>query len=347
MRVAGGASPFATRELAVRHHEPPLIVEPQVIRTDKTTRVRITSAVYRPGFCSPNAEVIVDGVPVEASSFNCEKRIELGPHAAGSIDIRVHAGADTHESFGAVHFVDPKAAPDPALYERLLVPVVLNADGAFGSSWKTRASIHNRMFGDIKWLPEVSRPLCNLEDCPAALPARSSLPLEAFGEHPDGLVLFVPRSVTPFVRFSSIVQTPRDLSQYGTEVRVIREQELRTVPFIIPDVPFDQRYRVQLRVYGVDGASDPVKVGVSVGDHYWAQHPIEMKAPCTFEALPCNSNSPAFGSIDLGATFPWLFDGDTYRIHVFPVVDNPTLRYWAFVSITDNETQHVTILTPH
>lgn len=342
-----GSAPLSTHRLVVRHHAPQLIVEPQLIRADQKTRVTIKSSSYSADFCRPEAEVSVDGVPVESTSVNCEKTIELGPHPAGSVDVRMRSGNSDIQSFGAVHFVDPKAAPDPAVYERMLVPVVLNADGAFGSSWETRASIYNRSFADIEWLPEVSRPLCVGPTCVTKLPARTSMPLEAFGEHPEGLVLFVPRSATPLVRFSSIVQTPRDRSQYGTEVRVIREQELRTVPFMIPDVPFDPRYRVQLRVYGVDGATMPMYVGVTVGEDYWAQHPIEMKAPCTVEELPCNSNSPAYGTIDLGTAFPWLFDGSANPIYVYPATSLVPLRYWAFVSITDNETQHVTIITPH
>jgi len=346
--VRGQGAPSGSHTLVVRNHAPQFVVEPQLIRTDRKTRVRIKASSNNFDFCNPSTEVTVDGVSIESSKSGCEHTIELGPHPAGSVDIRVRDGDDEYESVGAVHYVDPKAAPDPVVFERMLVPVVLNAEGAFRSTWKTRASIYNRSFADIEWLPEVARPVCVYDDnCVTTLPARTSMPLEAFGEHPEGLVLFVPRSVTPLVRFSSIVQTPRDQSQYGTEVRVIREQELRTVPFMIPDVPFDSRYRVQLRVYGVDGATVPVKVGVAIGDHYWAQHPIDMKAPCTRAELPCNSNSPAYGSIDLGAAFPWLFDGRTYPVFVYPILDNHPLRYWAFVSITDNETQHVTIITPH
>ena len=345
--VVVDSAPVATSAVVVRQQEPPLVAEPQLIRTDTKTLVRIQAPSSNSDICKPSAEVEVDGVRVESSRQGCEHTIELGPHPAGSVDIRVRVGDNAYESVGAVHYVDPNAAPDPVVYERMLAPVVLNADGAFGSSWQTRASIYNRSFADIEWLPAVSRPLCTGANCVTKLPARTSQPLGAWGEHPEGLVLFVPRNVTSSVRFSSIVQNPRDRSQYGTEVRVIREQDLRKAPFMIPDVPFDPRYRVQLRVYGVDGATTPVYVGVTVGEDYWAQHPIEMKAPCTIGQLPCNSNSPAYGSIDLGATFPWLFDGSANPIYVYPGASQYPLRYWAFVSITDNETQHVTIITPH
>jgi hypothetical protein len=48
---------------------------------------------------------------------------------------------------------------------------------------------------------------------------------------------------------------------------------------------------------------------------------------------------------DLTAAFPQLASAQLLRIVLDPV--SADLRFWAFVSVTNNETQHVTVITPN
>ena len=48
--------------------------------------------------------------------------------------------------------------------------------------------------------------------------------------------------------------------------------------------------------------------------------------------------------VDLVAVFPQLAASETIRVEITPI--SPGLRFWAFAAITNNETQHVTTITP-
>jgi hypothetical protein len=53
---------------------------------------------------------------------------------------------------------------------------------------------------------------------------------------------------------------------------------------------------------------------------------------------------PGYAQIDFSTRFPTASQYSRLRIEIEPLAG--TTRYWAFVSITNNETQHVTLVTP-
>jgi hypothetical protein len=158
-----------------------------------------------------------------------------------------------------------------------------------------------------------------------------------FGNRPAGLLLFLPRGAD--VRFGSLIRDiSRDAAQWGTEMPVVRESEGRDVVELF-QVPFDARYRLQLRIYAIDG----VTAGVAITAH--TPTPVHANAiaagPC--EVDPCNSNQPAFVSVDLGKAFPSLTG--TVPISIQSNSD-ATPPLWAFLTVTNNETQVVTVISP-
>ena len=56
---------------------------------------------------------------------------------------------------------------------------------------------------------------------------------------------------------------------------------------------------------------------------------------------PCASDDPASATLDLLTTFPEIAAQKRVRVEV-------TLgsRLWAFVTVTNNQTQHVTVISP-
>jgi hypothetical protein len=54
---------------------------------------------------------------------------------------------------------------------------------------------------------------------------------------------------------------------------------------------------------------------------------------------------PAFAELDLAATFPAAAQaGSIFNVAIEPLTSN--LRFWAFITVTDNTTNEVTAITP-
>lgn len=320
-----GLRKAGARTLVVRESVPAFVVEPQIAST-----VGGTSVAFR-NVCPPAGTpiaVYVGGVAVPVVP-GCPVTVTLPAHAPGAVDVTLTVDGRSSTVVNALQYVDPAAAPDPAVYERVLVPVIFNGAGAFGSLWQTSVTMTNLSATRIDWVPEVSRSLDSLD------PERTTS-LSAFGDRPTGLVLFLPRGAD--VRFGYLIRDlSRDASQWGTEIPVVRERDTQAV-LVLPNVPFDDRYRLQLRMYDIDGVSSEVVV---MGGTEPVGREVRLVGPCT--AGPCNSNQPAYASADLRQLFPALRGAQTIR--VYGGSDLPA-RLWAFVTVTNNETQHVTVISP-
>ena len=303
-----GLRTVTTHPFVVTEAEPALRYSPPIASTAGGTEITFA------GVCT--GTVIVDGAAVPSRVENCNLIATLPAHAPGPVNVRVGAT----EIVNAVQYVDPAAAPAESLYVRVLIPVLYNGPGAFGSRWESEIVLQD---GSPGVLPDVSAPLG----------ANTSLQT-LFGNRAAGLVLFLPRG-QEWSFSSHIRDVSRDASQWGTEIQVVRESDTRQ-NIVLQNVPFDPRYRLQLRIYNIDGVSMRVVVrqGITARD-------VSVVGPCI--ARPCNSNQPAYASVDLRQMFPGLTG--TQMIEVLQSVLQP-LRLWAFVTVTNDETQHVTVISP-
>jgi hypothetical protein len=135
---------------------------------------------------------------------------------------------------------------------------------------------------------------------------------------------------------------------------VVRDNEFTNGTLTMNDVPMDSRFRQTLRVYSLD-SSQPSSVRVTLyGGTIDAAHPAIK--PDTFLGssdfalkdnvglLPVNTVTlPGFleiGDIDLISSASGY---DRVRIDVKPL---DASRIWAFLTVTNNETQHVTVIRP-
>jgi len=330
---------LGSKKLVVTEAEPALLIEPRLLSSVVATEVTVVSVNSE--FCplgpQPKQVVVtVDGVTVPSRIEQCSLVTTFPPHAPGPATVQLRVDGRVIEVVAAVHYVDPEATPEASLFERVLVPVLFDGPGALGSQWVTEAEMINRSGRPLTWLPRAAHPLSTLDPYATAS-------LSVFGNRASGLVLFLPRGHD--VRFGSVFRdVSRDGSQWGTELPVVREGKAKEA-VILSNVPFDPRYRLQLRIYGIEGASFPVIVVVS-RDGVGRSGAFTVAGPCRQEELPCNSNQPAFRSIDLGQAFPTLAGGGRHRVTVLSDQPFATPRLWAFVTVTNNETQHVTAITP-
>ncbi|HZI65823.1 MAG TPA: hypothetical protein VFF17_04590 [Thermoanaerobaculia bacterium] len=245
--------------------------------------------------------------------------------------------------------------------ERILLPIATNLPGAYGSFWVTRFTVVNGL----------DRPLVQNEDAgpfggclfpgvceTPPVPSNTAFEPVLYSSsspqvHRPGAVIYARRAIADRLHFSLRVQdTSRQAFTWGTEIPVVRERQLRTGKIVLPNVPLDGRFRQSLRVYEVDdttAACDRVMVRVfdqQSGATLGARE-LELRG---LNDGPCNASSPEYvpdfpnyaqihgiGQLLTGST------PDVVGVEITPVT---SFRFWAFISVTNNETQHVTTITP-
>jgi len=282
-------------------------------------------------FFPAGATVTIGGVPVTASTGVDGILIaQAPPHAPGAVDVAVNATAGTVSAKAALVYYDP-AATDPAVFEPILFPLSFQGPGAFGSQWTTDNFV---LAGSSAAYFRDPLPCTG---CSTKLTANAQL---ANNGNPWGHVLYALRGTTASSDFSSRIRdTSRQSSTAGTEVPVVRERDFRgQLRFV--SVPVDARYRTTLRLWALDNFPQLV-VQVDPGTN--------IVAPLAITLIP--GTSMYFGSADLT---PLLPQAKTTPVNVtifpsgFPSVLTPVLfpPIWGMLSITNNDTQQVTILSP-
>ena len=285
--------------------------------------------------------VTIDGndAPVTSGSYTylvCT----APPHAAGDADIVVthqHDGeTDTYTMRAAYRYFDAAAPPDPFLFEPVLFPVAFEGSGAYGSEWTTENWI------GLQWrtppgIVEFWKPPCST--CPSRFDSRlagwvPSMRLDK-ATSPSGQLLYLFRGTSNSLRaWSRIHDLSRQAQSAGVEVPPVFERDFKPVIDLM-NVPTDSRFRVMLRVWSLNGVPATSYVAGLRGAKNLSI-PLTFSAPTT-EAL-------AFASADLT---PLLQQFPPASLAGVQIARDENSRFWAMVTITNNETQEVTIITPH
>ena len=240
-------------------------------------------------------------------------------------------------------------------YEKILLPIrPARILGAFGSEWVTQVAITNLGQSPIS-VPHY-RGNCGVP-CPNAPPI------------PPGVTVFIYDSLSSEVpgyfiavergRFKDLAITLRteDVSRrnetWGTVLPVVTEKALFESRFGLDDVPLDPQFRSTLRIYDFDGAT-PGAVRVrffrvnplraypfdSSPDALLLERELNFTVPFSGGGV---GGHPAYTEIQLWRE-PGLINAGRVRIEIEGL--DGLKEYWAFVSVTHNETQHVTVVSP-
>jgi hypothetical protein len=252
-------------------------------------------------------------------------------------------------------------------YDVVLVPAFFFGSGAHSSEWETRVTVTN-VGESLATMPEpmLGRPF----DIDCDPPDGDLRPFDVRAlcsgyASPAGVLLYVPRALDDRdVQISARVRDiTRNAQSAGTEIPVVHERDFRSTEFLLTNIPADARFRTNLRIYGgLEAFTEESRfihpggtVGLEIYDSDNLFTPlvsttIELAAPEFFNgsARPIR---PAYASIaDLVVEFPQLRTVDEYTIRIIPyqtIVDPPREQSnWAFVTITNNETQEVTTVSP-
>ncbi|HEY2324096.1 MAG TPA: IPT/TIG domain-containing protein [Thermoanaerobaculia bacterium] len=282
-----------------------------------------------------------------------ELTVKSPAHAAGAVDVKVTVpGNGTATATQAFVF----SAASPAMWEPVLIPVYIDSatPGANGSLWRTNLWIHNGGTENLQIAPWP----CSLPPgvCAATFPSATTLtPGQSLHNLPSiyapfpepGRIVYLNRTAADDAAMNlRVVDDSGIVVDAGTEVPLVRERNLLTKPATFLNVPL-LNTRLLLRIYDLSTSNTVFHVTV-FGQS--TDIPADPFAQATLTAVAYDSGdfhvTPAYAEyaivVNLG---PILLAKDAaLRVQVTPMT--PGSRYWAFVSATNNTTNHVTLITP-
>lgn len=333
------STPTAEAALDVRAVAMPFRILPNA--ASKTAGGTVVISGARSVFCEsgiPNCDkrevlfgdkpAIVDRVTDSSSEFT----VVAPPQDAETVDVTVkYPDGKSDTAHAAFRYYDPAAAPDAALFERILLPLTRDVRGAFGSDFRVALSVYN----DNRFFVPTWRPIGTV----TLLAPGAETTLRS--DKPSGALMFPLRQATDRLSFGS---NARDVSRvaetFGSEIRVVREKDARVGSSELVNIPADPNFRLNLRLYGIDSIDGSLQVSLHSPDNLvlYGDATVPLHAP--------GPEEPAFVSIgDLRAAFPGLQTITTgvFRIHVQGAIG---YRYWPLLTVTNNTTQQITTVTP-
>lgn len=285
---------------------------------------------------------IVRGVVQERKANTLHIYFVAPPHAPGLVDVTVTTDLATVTYANALYYFD-RTAPDFSVFERVLFPILDRTGGQGGSDWVSEAVISNPKSWWIENYNELLPIVCIDHPCGERLSPWSEQKFSGDG-HPRGVALLVPRTESENLAFSLRVRdTSREGEGFGTQVPVVREKEMvRGGDLTLLDVPVDPRYRAKLRVYVFpDPHAERELSAVAVR----LLEPPSVNAPQVGVALSRACTGAACGWTPYSGELDLPAEGNGERRNVYVTIPDNAIG-WAFVSVTNNATQQVTVVTP-
>ncbi|HYI08196.1 MAG TPA: hypothetical protein VEK57_03915 [Thermoanaerobaculia bacterium] len=293
-------------------------------------------------------QVKFGGVPGEAARFfdrSGDILIRTPDHADGLVDVSLSTPiGDSVVAPKAFRFGRALGAGD---YERVLFPVTFEGPGAHGSDWTTNIIVRNDSPLTVETAPLF---WLNPDSTTSGPPILGPFPPAGRARFRElgsqaGRFLYIPRGLESFFSYSShILDQSRAGTNLGTEIPVVHVGDTSNRIRLV-NVPLDPAFRARLRIYEWD--SQPRFVTVTVINVLEdEQHIIRLRldaAVITCPTTPCLQPEPGYAALDF-STIPALAGAALGDV----IIESETgdARLWAFVSVTNNETQHVTLYTP-
>jgi len=235
-------------------------------------------------------------------------------------------------------------------YETVLLPVnVRDLVGANGSRWETTLRVYHDAERDLSVIGyDISDGGIGISSQHTYLPQLAYY--TAPGE-PSGALLYILKRNPDNTHYDLRVRDrSRDDQSAGTSIPVVRETQLITRPAQLLGIPSDRRFRRLLRIYS-PLATTATSFQLSIADDFegtvFFNGRVVLSPPGRVIVLPGSSFTlrPASRDIDLDALAPQLVAYPNVTVTVQP--DDASERFWAFISITNNTTNEITLVTPN
>lgn len=240
---------------------------------------------------------------------------------------------------------DPGSAFDPVLFPLFVQP----KQGAFGSQFQTTVRLSSRAF-DNAAIPVYGISINGPLDDPPRGPfdaypvttAESQPPLRSLT---TGRVLYVPKgSGTSLAASIRVTDLTKQATSFGVEVPVARADAfVDGKRLVFMGVPADSRFRCMLRLYSLTRGD--VLANVTVNGKLYQVFLTRLDNQDIFEPAYVEFTSlPTLGELPSGQT--------TFRVVVDPGrgpggVTIPGNAIWGMLSVTNNETQQITVIEPN
>jgi hypothetical protein len=253
---------------------------------------------------------------------------------------------------------------DPGAFERLLLPVLTPpVHGALGSEFRTEFIVINK--NQQKEIELFGLSLNCAVLCPPVDPLTTPIevgrdfqqiePRDIVPEGTPGRFVYAPKADLDKLAMNlRVADVSRSTLNFGTELPIVRSRDFTLEDIVLPSVPVTPLFRSTLRVY----AAQPTTVTVFLfGPVPPASPPLSWPEPITLHlraglnffdpAYAATSDFPAYNSVNAPHIGNVLITQSPEKftcLECQPTI--PRVPIWAFVSITNNVTQHITLVTP-
>jgi hypothetical protein len=271
-------------------------------------------------------------------------RVTAPAHLPGTVGLTIFE-ADVRLLTGLTFTFEgrPETAFEPVLLPVFTAPI----PGAFGSEFRTdfrarlvhgdEAEIHGLRYPCIVTCIQTGdEPYYLTAESPDADPENT----EATGN--PGTFLYLPKLQADRVSMNlRAYDTSRSAENFGTEIPIVGRSEFATgdAPITLIGIPSDPRFRNTLRIYGYGDTAGDLLITIEGETGAFIERSVQ---------LPPQENTFRPGYLEL-TNFPTGAGLMRVTIHVVasplsaPI---PPPDRWAFMSVTNNETQHITVITP-
>lgn len=237
--------------------------------------------------------------------------------------------------------------------ETILIPVTTPASqqspGAHGSLWATQLWVSNLSEHPV-WYLQANRWCPPMVTCEPDVPPGSAIQLSLASNHTAALMYVPEEASAGFSASARLLELSKTAQPTGVDLPIVREREFLRGSSRLLAVPAGTATRATLRLY--DPRLEPTNaVSVMFSD---VNGTVLATTRMDTGADPYardygndpNPYGPSVATIfDLAAAFPILATVDRFHITITP--DDQAKEYWAFVSVTHDETQHVLIIKPN
>ena len=269
------------------------------------------------------------------------------PHPAGVVDVTVRTGDGRTVTAPSAFTFQTGSSAD---YSRVLVPIHLDGttSGGHGSSWETKFYLRNNATENLVIAPWP----CESEVCLPVVPTTKILrpgftifELPPFFRAPTSntsRLLYLSHNAARFASINArIFERSSETTDAGTEIPIVREEDLFVETVRLHGVPVRPEFRLMLRIY---------EVGQLQSDFLVQVFDEGSSAPsATFSVRAASTESGEFRTQAAYAQYADIAAGVTapsgrVRVEVTPQTSGS--QFWAFIAITNNETQRTTLITP-
>jgi hypothetical protein len=266
------------------------------------------------------------------------------PHAPGSVDITVTITGIPAPLVVANAYRYQSRSNDEL--ERILLPVAGSGPGPSSARFEAEISITNASDETVPVMGAAVPQNLGISPVPIPVvpPHTTGIFTDRLSNQPGhaGAFIYVParlaRDVITKVR---VHDTSRDVSSFGVEIPAVSDLDFAE-SVRLTGIPTDARSRSTLRVYAYT-AKNFGPVTLRVRDD--ADGTLLVTVPVSLNAVLSEEEIlPASAQISLDPIIAPLRSHARLRIDI---ADSDAIRpIWAFISITNNQTQEITLVTP-